>query len=150
MTHNGKSRTDLARQASVVRSKLLRTVEQLDQRRQQVRGMRVEVEEKLKSFAATAALVLIASVGAAAYTFQRVAGAAARRRRARWRLARQVWVHPERAMRGERRSFLGEVVRSLLLAIATTAVTIPARRAVSLLIEGRGEKRGGGQAPSSP
>jgi hypothetical protein len=144
MTHqNGKSRSDLARQANVVRSKLIRTVEQLDQRRHQVQGMRVELGRQVRSFAATAGLVLIASVGAAAYTMERIASAAARRRRARWRLARDVWTHPDRAMRSRRRPFFAEVVRSLLLAIVTTALTIPARRAVAALMEGGRDRRDG-------
>jgi hypothetical protein len=137
MTQNGKSRADLTREANVVRSKLMRTVEQLDQRRHQIQGLRVEVQQKVKRFAATAALVLVAAVGAAAYTVQRMVGAGVRRRRARWQLAKRVWVHPDRAMRSERSSFLGEVVRSLLLTIATTVVTLPARRAVTLLLQGK-------------
>jgi hypothetical protein len=137
MTHNGKSRADLARQANFMRTKLIRTVEQLDHRRHQVQGARVELGRQFKRFAATAALVVIASVGAAAYTMERIAGAAARRRKARWRLARDVWTHPDRTMRSRRRPFLAEVIRSLLLTIVTTAVSSPARRAVAALMEGR-------------
>jgi hypothetical protein len=162
MTHNGKSRTQLARtaeaigrrenlvrQADDVRTKLMRTVEQLDQRRHRLQGLRTEMKEQVKRVAVTAALVLFAAVGAAAYTVERLAGAASRRRRQRWRLAKEAWNHPaasmamlrgtRRAMRSER-SFLGEVIRSLLLAVATTAVTIPARRAVAALMQGREHK----------
>ncbi len=142
MTHNGKSRDDIARQANVVRTKLMRTVEQLDHRRHQMHGLRIEVEHHLKRFFAVGALVILASVGAAAYTVQRLTGGALRLRRERWRLARRVWLHPDRAMRSERGSFLSEVIRALLLAIVTTAVTLPARRAVTLLVQGSGNGNG--------
>jgi hypothetical protein len=137
MNHNGKSREDITRQANVVRKKLMRTVEQLDHRRHQVQGVSIEIGQQVKRVLALGALVVIASIGAAAYTVQRLTTSAARLRRARWRLARQVWMHPDRAMRAERGSFLGEVIRSLLLAIVTTAVTIPARRTVAALVEAR-------------
>jgi hypothetical protein len=138
MTHNGKSRDDIARQANVVRSKLMRTVEQLDHRRHQMQGLRVEVEHQLKRVFVVGALVILASIGAAAYTVQRMTGGGMRLRRERLRLARRLWLHPDRAMRSERGSFLGEVIRSLLLAIVTTAVTFPARRAVTLLVQSNG------------
>jgi hypothetical protein len=159
MSHNGKSRTQLARtvemigkreslarQADDVRTKLMRTVERLDQRRHRLQGLRTEVKEQVKRVAVTAALVLLAAAGAAAYTVERLAGAATRRRRQRWRLAKEAWTHPaasmamlrgtHRAMRSER-SFFAEVIRALLLTIVTTAVTIPARRTVAALMQGR-------------
>jgi hypothetical protein len=162
MTHNGKSRTQLARtaeaigrretlvrQADDVRTKLMRTVEQLDQRRHRLQGLRADMTEQVKRVAVTAGLVLLAAVGAAAYTVERLAGAAARRRRTRWRLAKDAWNNPSASlktlrgnMRPERRSFFGEVIRSLLLAIVTTAVTIPARRTVAALLKGKEEKEG--------
>jgi hypothetical protein len=149
MTHNGKAREDIARQANVVRSKLMRTVEELDHRRNQMKGLRVEVEHQVKSALAVGALVLVASIAAAAYTVQRITGSASRLRRARWRFARQVWMHPDRAMRAERGSFFEEVIRSLLLAIATTAVTMPARRAVGVLVEGRRRSSEGAPRPGA-
>jgi hypothetical protein len=66
----------------------------------------------------------------------RLTTAGQRRRHNRWLLAKRVWWHPERAIRAERRSFFEELARGLLLAIASTAVTVPARRAVTTMLRG--------------
>jgi hypothetical protein len=139
MTVNGKSRDELAREANLVRSRLLRTVERLDQRRHDALDIRTQLERHLRQLVMAGGLLLVATAGAVALVVHHISTAAERRRRDRWRLARRVWRHPDRAMRAERRSFFGELARSLLLAIATTAVATPARRAVATLIDRKTE-----------
>jgi hypothetical protein len=137
MNYDGKSRDDLARQANRVRTKLLRTVEQLDQRRHEAFDLKLQMKRHVRHLAVAGALLLVATAAGVALVVERVTTAAARRRRNRWRFAKRVWQHPERALRAERRSFFGEVVRGVLLATVTTALTIPARRAVAHLVEGK-------------
>ncbi len=135
MSQNGKSRDALLREANEVRSKLLRTVEQLDQRRHDAFDVKLQLQRHVRQLALVGGVVVIATAAAVTLVVQRVSSAASRRRRNRWRLARQLWWKPDRALRAERRSFLGEVGRSLLLALVSTAVTLPARRVVAQLLE---------------
>jgi hypothetical protein len=132
--HNGKSRDDLAREANQVRTKLLRTVEQLDQRRHDALDVRRQVQQHVRQLTIAAGVTMVALAGAVALLVHRITTAAERRRRYRWRFAREVWRHPDRAMRAERRSFLGEVTRSVLLTVVSTALAFPARRGVALLM----------------
>jgi hypothetical protein len=141
MNHNGKSRDDLARQANQVRTKLLRTVEQLDQRRHDALDLRLQMKRHFRQLAVSGGVLMLAAVGAAALLVQRVATAAERRRRNRWTLAKRVWSHPDRQLRAERRTFFGEIVRAVLLTVVTTALTVPARRAVARLVEGSREPK---------
>jgi ABC-type phosphate transport system permease subunit len=131
--HNGKSRDDLAREANQVRTKLLRTVEQLDQRRHEALDLRKQVQEHVRQLTVAAGVLMLLVAGGVALVVHRVSTGAERRRRYRWRFAKRVWQHPERAMRAERRSFFGEVLRSVLLTVVSTALALPARRAVALL-----------------
>jgi hypothetical protein len=137
MNHNGKSRDELTRQANLVRTKLLHTVEQLDHRRHEVLDLRLQLRRHLRDLAIVGGILLVATSAGVALAVQRIANAAQRRRRGRWILARDLWRHPDRAMRGERRSFLGQVLRSLALTVVTAAVTIPARRLVAELVAGK-------------
>jgi hypothetical protein len=138
MNHDGKSRDELAREANEVRSKLLRTVEQLDRRRHDVFDVRLQLQRHLRQLAVFGGVLVLATAGTVALVVHRLTSASQRRRRNRWRLAKRLWRHPERTIRAERRSFFEEVARSILLAVASTAVTLPARRAVALLLRGRG------------
>lgn len=140
MNHNGKSRDDLARQANQVRTKLLRTVEQLDQRRHEAFDLKLQMQRHFRQLAVAGGLLLVATAASVALVVERVTTAAERRRRNRWRFARRVWWHPERVLRAERRSFFGEIVRGVLLVAVTTALTIPARRAAARLVEGKSEE----------
>lgn len=144
MSQNGKSRDALLREANEVRTKLLRTVEQLDQRRHDTFDVKVQLQRHVRQLAVAGGLLVVATAAAVTLVVQRVSGAASRRRRERWRLARRLWWHPDRAMRAERHSFFGEVARSLLLALVSTAVTLPARRAVAALLEPKESPAKGG------
>ena len=135
MSHNGKSRDDLARQASLVRSKLLHTVEQLDQRRHEVLDVRLQVQRHVREVLIAGGILLLATAAGVGMIVHRIATSAERRRRQRWTLARDMWRKPSRAMRGERRSFLGQLLRSVALSVLTAAVTVPARRLVVELVE---------------
>jgi hypothetical protein len=123
-----KSREELEREADLVRSKLLHTVERLDQRRHDALDLRLQVRRHLGQLALAAGLLVLVSAGVVTLVVHRVATAAERRRRARWRLARTVWHHPERAIRAERGPLYAEIARSIAIVLATHAVTIPARR----------------------
>lgn len=135
MNQNGKSRDELARQANLVRSKLLHTVEQLDQRRHEVLDLHMQLQRHVRQLVIAGGILLVATGASVALVVHRISHAAERRRRSRWTLAKDVWRHPNRAMRGERRSFFGQVVRSVLLSLVTAALTIPARRLVAQLVE---------------
>jgi hypothetical protein len=143
MNHNGKSRDELAREANQVRSKLLRTVEQLDRRRHDALDLPLQLKRHVRQLMALGALLLVATAGAMAIVVHRVATLAERRRRDRWILAKNMWRHPERAMRGERGSFFGELARSVLLTMASAAVSVPARRAIGVLASRRGSRQAG-------
>lgn len=135
MNQNGKSRDQLAREANRVRAKLLHTVEQLDQRRHEVLDLRMQIQRHVRQLVLAGGILLVATGASVALIVYRISHAAQRRRRGRWTLARDVWRHPESALRGERRSFFGQVVRSVLLSLVTAALTIPARRFVAQLVE---------------
>jgi hypothetical protein len=141
MSHDGKSRDELTREANDVRSKLLRTVEQLDRRRQDAFDVRLQLQRHLRQLSIFAGMLLLVTAGTVTLVVHRTVNANQRRRRNRWRLAKRLWRHPERTIRAERRSFFGELARSILLAVASTAVTLPARRAVALLLRSDEEQR---------
>jgi tRNA/tmRNA/rRNA uracil-C5-methylase (TrmA/RlmC/RlmD family) len=146
MNHNGhgKSRDDLARQANQVRSKLLRTVEVLDQRRHEALDLKLQVQRHVRQIVAMAGIALVLSAGLVAFAVYRISTAPERRRRDRVRLVRHMWHHPDRVIRGakrEGRHSLVELGRSVLLGIASTALLLPARRVVTQLLEERAEDR---------
>jgi hypothetical protein len=145
MNHNGKSRDELAREANQARSKLLRTVEQLDRRRHDALDLRLQLRRHVRQLMAVGGLLLLATAGAVALVVHRVTSFTQRRRRDRWVLAKSMWRHPDRAMRGERGSFFAELARSLLLTMASAAVSVPARRVVTAFGSRGGERRRAGR-----
>jgi hypothetical protein len=124
----GKSREELALEANQVRRQLLHTVEQLDSRRQQVKRVRVRLEQTVRHVVVYGAATILATAGVAALVAWHVASSAQRRRRERWRLARGVWRHPERVMRGP--PPLAALLRTVLLSAASSLATIAVRRAL--------------------
>jgi hypothetical protein len=135
---NSKSREELVREAFQVRSKLLRTVGELDERRHRARDFRTRLQHRVRDLAVGAGLVAVAAASVVALLVSRAGTASDRRRRDRWRLAGRLWWNPEKVLRAERRSFFGEVGRSLLLAAASTAVTVTARRLVAKIVSASG------------
>jgi hypothetical protein len=133
MNHNGKSRDELAREANEVRSKLMRTVEQLDRRRHQAVDVRLQMKRHLRQLVVAGAVLVVLTAGTVALLVNRVATATERRRRHRWTLAKDVWRHPERAIRRERRPFLSELARAVLLSAASALLAIPVRRAAGIV-----------------
>jgi hypothetical protein len=132
MTHNGnrngKVREDLLRQSEDMRDKLVRTVERLDGRRHDAFDVRKQLERHLKQFAIAGAVLFVGTAGGAAYVMYRLMTTERRRSRARWRLAKDVWSHPERELRAQRGSFGSEVVRSVAFSLATALLAAPLRR----------------------
>jgi hypothetical protein len=133
MKDNGDSRRELMRRADEVRFKLLCTVEQLDRRRHELFDLRQQLERHAAQLVGAAGLLLAATLGVVAVVAHRIATAAERRRRRRWHLARAMWRHPDRMIRAQRRSLFGETMRSVLLILASAAVSVPARRAAAAM-----------------
>lgn len=131
MSGDAKSREEeLSIAADEVRSKLLRTVAELDQRRHEALDLRLQVKRHLKQVVAASGLMILATAGTAAFVVYRVATASERRRRYRWRLAKDVWGHPDRALRAERRALFADIGRAALVACAWTLMTQSVRRAL--------------------
>jgi hypothetical protein len=127
---NGKAREDLLRQSQEMRNKLVRTVERLDERRHDAFDVRRQLARHLKQVAIGAGLFMVGTAAAAAFVTYRAMTAERRRRRARWRLAKDTWNRPERELRAQRGSFAGEVLRSLGFTLATSLLAAPLRRVV--------------------
>jgi hypothetical protein len=128
---NGKSRDDLAREANEVRAQLMRTVEQLDQRRRDAGDIPLQFKRHARLAAVMGALALLATASAAALVARRLAARPARRRRNRWRLAKQMWRHPERALRAQPRSPFDTLAYSVLKSLLGTIATVCAQRLVA-------------------
>jgi hypothetical protein len=137
MNTNGKSHDELASAANRARTKLLHTIEQLDHRRHEILEPRVQIVEHARQLAIAGGVLLAATAAGVGLAVYRARTAPRRRWHGRWVLARDVWRHPNRAMHGERRSFWEEALRSVLMTILTAAVTIPARRLLTELVEGK-------------
>jgi hypothetical protein len=90
----------------------------------------------------------LAVAGGAVLVMYRIAHAAERRRRARWHLARNMWRHPDRGLRAQRRSMPFEVARdvflalarNVFLALATTALIAPAHRVMARVLSPNDEE----------
>jgi hypothetical protein len=145
MNHNGhnghsKAREDLTRQANLVRSKLLRTVEVLDQRRHDALDLKVQLQRHVRQVVLLAGIALVGTAVAVAFAVHRISTSPERRRRNRRTLALQLWRRPDLVMRSSRRTgrpFAVELLRSVLLGVATSLVLLPARRSIKVLLEGR-------------
>jgi hypothetical protein len=140
MNHNGhsKSREALARQANLVRSKLLKTVEVLDQRRHEALDLKLQLQQHVRQVVALAGLALVVTAGAVAIAVHRISTAPERRRRNRRRLAGEMWRRPDLVLRSSRRRgwpMALEFLRSVALGAATTLALLPLRRRVKLLLE---------------
>jgi hypothetical protein len=127
---NGSVREDLLRQSQDMRNKLVRTVGQLDERRHDAFDVRKVIERHLKQVAIAGGLVIVGTAATAALVMYRLMTVGRRRRDARWRLAKGVWEHPEREIRAQRGSFVGEVLRSLAFTLATSLLAAPLRRTI--------------------
>jgi len=145
MNHNGhdghgKAREELTRQANLVRSKLLRTVEVLDQRRHDAVDLKLQLQRHVRQVAVVAGIALVLTAAAVAVAVYRISTAPERRRRNRRRLAGQMWRRPDLVIRSSRRTgrpFAVELLRSVLLGVASSLVLLPARRSIKVLLEGR-------------
>ncbi|HTQ45153.1 MAG TPA: hypothetical protein VMI75_20475 [Polyangiaceae bacterium] len=145
MNHNGhnghsKAREDLTRQANLVRSKLLRTVEVLDQRRHDALDLKLQLQRHVRQVVVAAGIALVATAVVVAFAVHRISTAPGRRRRNRRILALQMWRRPDLVMRSSRRTgrpFAVELLRSVLLGVGTSLVLLPARRSIKVLLEGR-------------
>ena len=150
MKDRSNSREQLVREADEARAKLLHTVEELDRRRHDALNWPLRLKQDRGQVALAGAVLLILIASTLALFAHRIASGAQRRRRNRWRLARDVWIHPERVIRAERPPFFVELARSLLRTILSTAVMVPARRVVTLVLSPSEEHRSNGSAPTAP
>jgi hypothetical protein len=129
-SRNGRVREDLLRQSRDTRNKLAATVERLDERRHDAFDVRKQLERHLKHIAIAGGLVIAGTAATSSFVMYRLLTVERRRRRARLRLAKGVWTHPERELRARRGSFAVEVLRSLAFTLATSLLAAPLRRAV--------------------
>jgi hypothetical protein len=125
---DGKARIELEREANLVRSKLLRTVEELDRRGHDAFDLRLQLRNHLRQVVLGAGLLLATAVVAMAVVVQRVTEAAERRRLERGWTLRGRWRSPRPRPFLRERSFFGEVVRGVALGVLTTSAMIPVRR----------------------
>jgi hypothetical protein len=133
---NNPRREDLLRAADEARTKLLRAVVVLDQRRHHALDVPKQVMRQLRRFALVGTVLVVGTAGVTTLALHRVTARRDRRalrRRARWGLAWRVLRRPDQEIsvrRRERRSFAVEVLRSLLLTVVTSALAAPLRRVV--------------------
>jgi hypothetical protein len=127
MSDRDGHRQELQRRADDVRTKLVTTIERIDQRRHDLLDVPKQLGRHLKGVAVVVGLMIVGSAGVAAFaTYRLVAGSL--RPRSTWRLARGGG-RAERAA-PPRRSFVKDVARSLALTFVTTLLARPLRRAV--------------------
>jgi hypothetical protein len=134
MRPNGKSRVELEHDANVARSKLLRTVEQLDRRGHEVLDLRLQLRNHLRQVVLGAGVLMLATVGMIGIVVHRVTAAAERRRVERGGALRSGWRRPRPEAQRERPWFV-EVVRSVAIGALTTAAMIPVRRLAARLAQ---------------
>jgi hypothetical protein len=120
---DGQDREKLAAEANVVRMRLLRTVEALDDKRARVRTAFV-----------TGGIVFTALVAASAFAVHHAESAPSRLRRERVRAIARAWRHPERTARAYP-PVLPHVLRSLAIALISTVVVAPVRSMFVSLLE---------------
>jgi hypothetical protein len=137
MTDNNEetSTEELTLQANATRSRLLRTVEQLDRKRHDVLDVKKQIKEHVAPVAVTGGLIVVglgAFVGLAIF---RALHAAERRRAERKKMIFRLWNHPERAARKQPTSFLGQLFRSVALGVLSAVIMLPARRALAGILD---------------
>jgi hypothetical protein len=125
--HDGH-RENLLRQAEDARTKLVTTLERIDQRRHDLLDVPKQLGRHLKEAAVVVGLMIVASAGVAAFAIYRLL---ARRPapRSSWRVPRLAGSSSEH-VGPPRRSFVKDVARSLALTLVTTLLARPLRRAV--------------------
>ncbi len=128
MSDNSKSREELVRDAFLARSKLLRTVGELDDRRHRALDIRTRFQKRVRDLAVAAALVVVATASVVALLAGRAGTASERRRRDRLRLAGRLWWNPEKVLRAEGPSIFEQIGRSVLVSASSTVVSVLARR----------------------
>jgi len=138
MSYDSGALDQLANEANEARSKLLHTVDELEQRKRDLLDWRSQVRRHVPALSITGGLILLATGGATiATSMSRSRTASRRRRHDRWMLAKTLWVHPERGFRSSSRPFVLEVLRSLLLGAVTATLAVPVRRAVTRFLPSR-------------
>lgn len=84
---------DLSLEANTTRSRLLRTVEELDRRGHEVLDLRLQLRRHAREVAVAGLVLVVAAGGLAVVVVEGVLSSRHRARR-RWTLARWVWAHP--------------------------------------------------------
>jgi len=129
---NGKSRLELEQQATIVRSRLLRAVEELERRGHDALDLQLQLRMHLRRVVFAGLGLMVVLTGSVALAVQRATAAAAERRRLAHRgLWRGGWRSPPPP---PRRSFFGEVGRSFGIAAVTALSMVPVRRLAAQLV----------------
>ena len=132
---------DLEQAADQARARLLDTVVRLEKRGRGALDVPKQVARSAERFSLPVAA--LAAVGIAALVVHGIASRKTQRAGDRWQLIKTFWRHPDRELRAERRPFAVEVLRSLLLTLATSALAMPLKHAVRFL----GDRTGYALAP---
>ena len=128
-------REELSHEADAARSRLLRTVTRIDRRWHEAFNWRTQLRRHLREVVIVGGTLMLGIAGAVVVSV--VHKSAQRRARSRAGSALEAWRHPEQATLRQPRSFVADVVRSVLFTIVTTALSFPARRAVAILMQAR-------------
>ncbi len=121
-------RDQVERKADLLRERLLRTIDLLDQRRHIARDVRGRARRHPAVVMFGGAALALAAYGAVALAVRAArARDQDRLRRERVEAVRRLWQHPERVARREH-GLLFRVARAALVAAATAAAVILARR----------------------
>jgi Tfp pilus assembly protein PilN len=140
---SGQTGEELEQAADEARARLLDTVVRIEQRGRSALDVSKQVASSARRFSLPVAGLV--GVGIAALVVHGITFRKSHRARDRWQLLRTFWRHPDRELRAERRPFVVEVLRSLLLTLATSALAIPLRHAVRAI----GDRTGHALAPKS-
>jgi hypothetical protein len=125
---NGKSRIELERQATLVRSRLIRAVEELERRGHDALDLRLQLRNHLRRVLLAAAGLMLVTAGSIVLVVQRMTAAAERRRLARGGIFRGGWRVARAPVLPPRRNFFAEIGRSFAIAAISTCAMIPVRR----------------------
>lgn len=129
MTQPDAHRDEVERKANLLRERLLRTIDALDERRHAVLSVRGQVERHRTELELLGGgLALLAGVGVA-LAVHRVRTREERLRRERREAVARLWRHPNWAAR-KQRGLLFRAARATLVSAATVTAVVLARRGV--------------------
>jgi hypothetical protein len=128
-----RPREELEREAERARARLMSTLDVLDRRRHDLLDVRARVKDHelaIVGGAAAVALLVCGAIGAAIHDAVQRRRHPSRKNRERIKALAGLWKHPDRAVRAQERSFGGEALRKVAMAVLSTVATQLASRLV--------------------